>query len=368
MKYRAKEAMCNMSGNQLVTIGKIYDIEKVNTVIKYRFINNLSHEHYISEELLNKYFEKVEEGMKFKVGDTVRIRKDLQTKKYYGKNSVTDEMLKYLGKSANIVGVTPQQEYSLDIDNRYWGWTDEMLEPVQSLSFDVNKYIGKAIHCDTEEKANKLLAYLDGQGYKWRAGNSLLAINYWGTNRENTYYELLKNKRIAFLNERGCDYKVEFEDLLKEDKPVMCKIVGREIGEEFIIKDYLGNPCYINRLGEVRNSQGECVRASVLTRAVNHPEYIQDVPTEPLYTDKQLEVFKMLKDVFHLNFIARDGNAFDNDLFGYVGKPVRRDGDDAWDLQPTMVELSLLDKDIFDFIKWDDKEPFDLAKALEIGK
>lgn len=35
-------------------------------------------------------------------------------------------------------------------------------------------YLGKAVHCDTEEKANEFLALADSVEYKWIWGESLI--------------------------------------------------------------------------------------------------------------------------------------------------------------------------------------------------
>ena len=39
----------------------------------------------------------------------------------------------------------------------------------------MNKYVGKAVHCDTEEKAKELLKLAHGFGWKWPMADSL-----WG--------------------------------------------------------------------------------------------------------------------------------------------------------------------------------------------
>ncbi|MFQ9297789.1 MAG: hypothetical protein ACLR4X_05115 [Clostridia bacterium] len=50
------------------------------------------------------------------------------------------------------------------------------------------KYSKTVIHCDTEEKANDLLEYLDGQGIIWRVGDRLTENNYWDDYEEQTCY------------------------------------------------------------------------------------------------------------------------------------------------------------------------------------
>ena len=55
-------------------------------------------------------------------------------------------------------------------------------------------YLGKAVHCDTEEKANKFLELAHGVGYKWSSGMSLLeATNRWSNNKKYTYYTIEKS-------------------------------------------------------------------------------------------------------------------------------------------------------------------------------
>lgn len=50
------------------------------------------------------------------------------------------------------------------------------------------KYSKTVIHCDTEEKANDLLKYLDEQGIIWRVGDRLTENNYWDDYEEQTCY------------------------------------------------------------------------------------------------------------------------------------------------------------------------------------
>ena len=45
-----------------------------------------------------------------------------------------------------------------------------------------------AVHCDTEEKANKLLKAFDKMGWGWSSGLRYTDINRWGRYREKTCY------------------------------------------------------------------------------------------------------------------------------------------------------------------------------------
>lgn len=72
--------------------------------------------------------------MRYKVGDTVRIRKDLVADHQYGPEMLVGQMLKYLGREAKIETVS-NNVYCLDIDKNGWSWSEEMLEPVGSDRF-----------------------------------------------------------------------------------------------------------------------------------------------------------------------------------------------------------------------------------------
>lgn len=74
-----------------------------------------------------------------------------------------------------------------------------------------------AIHCDTEEKAIKLLKVFDKMGKKWSAGKSYLGSNYWGGYEENTCYSNTHGYcYINWFKKNG--YKIyEFKDVDFED-------------------------------------------------------------------------------------------------------------------------------------------------------
>ena len=65
--------------------------------------------------------------MKYKIGDKVRIRKDLVADNYYGGVCYVDYMDGFKGKECVI---TDMDGISYQMDNFNFWWTDEMLEPV----------------------------------------------------------------------------------------------------------------------------------------------------------------------------------------------------------------------------------------------
>lgn len=67
--------------------------------------------------------------MKFKVGDKVKIKKNLSCKGY-GASYFVNSMKKYKGKEAKITYISPDDDTChLDIDSDNWWWSEDMLEP-----------------------------------------------------------------------------------------------------------------------------------------------------------------------------------------------------------------------------------------------
>lgn len=74
-----------------------------------------------------------------------------------------------------------------------------------------------AIHCNTEEKADKLLEAFDKFGEKWKSGNRYTKFNCWCDDFENTCYSNTNRySSIDSYKRRG--YTIyEFEDVIFEE-------------------------------------------------------------------------------------------------------------------------------------------------------
>ena len=68
--------------------------------------------------------------MKYKIGDKVRVRKDLEPGNFYGRVYYSSDMNKF--KAMECV-VTNIYDGTYNINNSEYGFTDEMLEPVDDL-------------------------------------------------------------------------------------------------------------------------------------------------------------------------------------------------------------------------------------------
>lgn len=69
--------------------------------------------------------------MKYKVGDKVRVRSDLEESKMYGCQSFLKQMEKYKGKLVTISEEYTGFYYIKEDKDENWCWTDEMFEPVE---------------------------------------------------------------------------------------------------------------------------------------------------------------------------------------------------------------------------------------------
>lgn len=69
--------------------------------------------------------------MKYKVGDKVKIREDLDTEKMYGGWDCSTDIILYGGRIATIVKCY-DDSYHIDVDNEDYDWTDEMFEEIAS--------------------------------------------------------------------------------------------------------------------------------------------------------------------------------------------------------------------------------------------
>ena len=67
--------------------------------------------------------------MKYKVGDVVRIRWDLEDGKLYGNEVfVGDDMMACRGRITTIEEIVCDGEYYIDIDQEHYVWTEEMFD------------------------------------------------------------------------------------------------------------------------------------------------------------------------------------------------------------------------------------------------
>lgn len=96
--------------------------------------------------------------LKYKVGDKVRIRKDLIIKEQYNDLTFVPAMVQYMGKVATITEIRFEDVYGIDLDGCNWCWSNEMFE-------DVNEDVMKLENKD-EEKTVDIGYYLEYCGHR----------------------------------------------------------------------------------------------------------------------------------------------------------------------------------------------------------
>lgn len=72
--------------------------------------------------------------MKYKVGDKVRVRKDLVMGGNYGGSVAVDDMIDLCGSVVTIERVGAEFGYRIEEDPDDYCWTDEMFEPVEDMN------------------------------------------------------------------------------------------------------------------------------------------------------------------------------------------------------------------------------------------
>ena len=224
----------------------------------------------------------------------------------------------------------------------------------------MNKYVGKAVRCDTEEKAKELLKLADGFGWKWHSGDDLIKNTYWRFMGEKSCYEFDLNKTtgwsdVSFYKSKGYEI-VEFEN---EEKKVKNTKKVFDLG---LFVDYMKNTKRSNE-EIILDIQAWALKGHGLTgEELNKknlgfiPSWLKEVEVKVELTTQEVEALKALK-VLGFNWIARDENDI---LYAYGSKPIKRS------VEYGAVGIWChLNTDLFSFITWQDEEPTSIDELLK---
>lgn len=99
------------------TVGDFYLSDKDNTYVWHK-------------DMLEPVTIKRGNSVKYKIGDLVKVRDDLQEDKMYGRCSSIDDMLPFRGTLDFIENIDEDGDYHLANNNNPYVWNEEMLEPV----------------------------------------------------------------------------------------------------------------------------------------------------------------------------------------------------------------------------------------------
>ena len=174
--------------------------------------------------------------------------------------------------------------------------------------------------------------------------------------KEDTFY----NEEYIFKSEVSDHHHVPKKDLCKWFEPVeevkkprICEILGVEVGEKFNIKYSIFSPFKLmNDDGfELKDRNNQSWSVDSLIKIINNPEWIEKLPK---WTDEEKEILKALK-VLGFGWIARDNNSNINFLYAFSVKPYKKHN--VWINEDRIYTLN---EKLFSFIKWEDKEPFEI--------
>lgn len=157
--------------------------------------------------------------IRFKVGDKVRVRKDLKVGCEYGKYLFTSSMKRLVDKVSVITGINNYGDAYL-LKHRDEGWTDEMLEPAEKTLDNLCR--GDMIR-DSHGDTRKILAALDGC-YLLNYGGNEDATGDWYTVAELKkldYQVFNPNSPKATIEIDGKKYdKSDVEKAIKDLEPI----------------------------------------------------------------------------------------------------------------------------------------------------
>lgn len=162
--------------------------------------------------------------MKYKVGDKVRVRKDLQIGTNYGDYMFVSGMDDYKGSDVTISEAFSSVCYIKE-DNEKWGWTDEMFETEDELTAEEAIKIQAEI-CSSMSNCTNCPIYKEKGGYcceSFKAENPekvVEIIKQWKKDHEKKEIETEIVDLIKVIKEvcddEMCIYACEI-DMSKED-------------------------------------------------------------------------------------------------------------------------------------------------------
>lgn len=169
--------------------------------------------------------------MKYKVGDIVRIRKNLVSGRIYNGIYITINREPYFGKIAKIKSIEHDsiELYYLDIDNEEYKWTDDMLESVEEKFTPKNLKTGMFGITNDGEKfvvVNNYLVFQKGISLSIKDLDENLEHIYKNMRIESVYSNMLEFNDLNDYYFYHCVYERE------KPKRTLSQI-KKELGYDF---------------------------------------------------------------------------------------------------------------------------------------
>lgn len=183
--------------------------------------------------------------MKYKVGDKVRVRRDLEEYGQYGKYGANRNMAELHGSIVEIKKVeNEEQRYEIN-DNLYY-WTDEMFEPVEDeLTAEEATKILSEICCENELCGGCPISEAKGkmtcQSFRRDKAEEVLEIlKRWKKDHEKKEVEV-ESKLYCRIIDGGDGLTVRSEalqdgiNLNDEIKEILAKYCSEHVGDYFAL-------------------------------------------------------------------------------------------------------------------------------------
>ena len=172
--------------------------------------------------------------MKYKVGDKVRVRRDLKNDVGYGSRHTVKEMMDYKGNVVTISEVRTNC-YWIEEDKKAWDWTDEMFEGLAEDELTAEEAIRlRCEMCDGRSCNDcKLSSRNNGTGAE---------CNVLGKNHSERYIEILKQfKKDHEKKEVEVTQKIYCVVVDEERKVVHEEEIGNSDSCMDVLKNYCEN-------------------------------------------------------------------------------------------------------------------------------
>ena len=139
---------------------------------------------------------------KYKVGDVVKVKDNLEINKYYDDVRFGEAMVKYLGKKVTIAEIFDNKYYCIKEDNDCFYWTDDMFEEkIEKIEETSNTYfpeIAKMLGVEINKKF-KILDIESGVAFEnyYFSNYGLYHIDFEGKEQNTSclsLYKLLSKK------------------------------------------------------------------------------------------------------------------------------------------------------------------------------
>ena len=129
--------------------------------------------------------------MKYKVGDKVMVRGDLEVGKRYGITMFTSEKAKYKGKILEIFDMLKKDgAYQYRLADSSW-YSPETLRPAEFK-----------IWCETEEEKQAVLEELEKEGYVWKSGEKPTELTYSDFLSKNPRGLCISDNKLSWENSK----------------------------------------------------------------------------------------------------------------------------------------------------------------------